>query len=277
MKKRIFLLLPLLFAFTAVTFAQVPCIRSRVQIPDTLYNTRAGLFDNNSRIQKQLKKHYGKPHPLSVGTFQLDNFFQLLGTEPSASGLKIYFGSFDETGNATDDGYANGNHNMIFPIFVLTKADGSAYHRDFGSYYIFDLKTKSVVPVQKSSAQTWYDHFKYGMDMLKEEVHTLWYDTADLNTWRRDILCQQQTNAAIKTITMKWGVYEKDIVDPVKKKMPIKKGALIKKTIPTTGRLLLLFYIPNAISTKEFDAVKGAYDTAVPCPPGSNCDGDELK
>jgi hypothetical protein len=269
MKKRIFFFVWLLFAFTATTFAQpgTDCntvTPSRIQIPNQLYTDRSGLF-KKSRVLDKLNKHYGKLHPLSVGPFQLAKFFPLLDKEATATGLKIYFGSFDETESATDNEYAKKYHNMIFPIFVLTKAADSALHRDFGSYYIFNPHTQSLVPVEKASAQIWYDHFKYGLDMHKNEVHTLWYDMADLIAWRKDIWCQQQQDNTIKTITMKWAVYEKDIDDPIKKKY----------TIPTKDRLTLLFFVPYARRQALKD--DGAYDTAVPCPPGSNCDGDELK
>ena len=263
MKKNINLIL-----FVLVTFASMPNLtafsqccnvpRGSLQIPNTVYDLRTQKFAG-SPILAALNRHCGGGHPKSAGTMPLKTFFDFLElSEPTATGLKIYFGAFDQPGSTS-------NNNLV-PIYVFTLRIGTGPERaDFGPYYIYDPQFKKFVKISQPNAEALYRHFVHDLEMGTDEVHTLWYPKDRLTKWMADICCQQSRNPPkpINTIKLDWAVYEKNINDPI-------TGA----NILTDKKLTLLFSIPNANPMAR--KVTGDYDTAVPCPPGQNCDGDGL-
>ena len=241
---------------------QVP--NTDLQILNDTYLSRIHLF-KNSDILKKFSKHYGKDHPLSVGTFPIDSFIALIDKEPTANGLKIYFGALNQEGTTTDNAYSKDFDHLVVPIFVFTHQHDTVMHRDFGAYYIFNPHSNSLVTIDIKSAQAWIKHFRKDLEIDRLEVLKLWYDLSRLKGWEADIACQRSVAGNnIDSISLDWGIYDSNIKDP-------SDG---KTLITTINRFTMLFNVPNARPAAY--KLTGDYDTAVPCPPGQNCDGDNL-
>ncbi len=234
-------------------------VTTKLQISKPLFLQRVDPFPATP-LYSNLRQHAGRPHPLSGATVGIDNFFSILTKDPTATGLKIYFGAFAATGNV-DDKYAVDNTNILVPIFVLTKQQDTVAHHDCSGYYIFDPRTQLLVPVLKESVRIWVNNYRKNLDMVTDETRSLWFNKADVVQWKNVLDCRKKCYPAMKEMIMYWGIYEADA-----------DGMTGIK-----NKLTLLFYVPG-----EPDSYKGrfgdggAYDTSVPCPPGDNCSGDEF-
>lgn len=225
---------------------------SSIQIPNLEYQERVSEFQN-SVVLNTLRNNRGGDHPLSAGTISLATFFSFITNAPNNStGVKIYFGAYNQLGSPS--------HNELVPIYAFTNRKSGKDQIDItDQYYLYNPLQKKFENIPFAYAKSLHQHFSKKLKLDVTEVHALWYPMAKLTEWMNDICCQQTTTGnAINSIILDWAVYEKNVPDPV-------AGGELK----TKGKLTLLFKIPNARPMNKKD--DGAYDTAVPCPPGQNC------
>jgi hypothetical protein len=151
---------------------------------------------------------------------------------------------------------------LLVPIFVPTMDDGNTNRRDFGKYRVFNPNSGKFKIVNDESANKWYTSFRELMDTKKnpDETHYLWLDKASLANMR----CELSKTPTVTDFNIWWGAYEAST-------------RFRTRTEHLGGKLTLMFYVPDAPKRLRKMA-QAAYDTAVPCPPGQNCDsGNELE
>jgi len=297
MKTKTLLLLSLLatmqFLLQYQTFGQCPTTPINIQLPTGVLNTRIIKFKNEKL--GVLNKHMTgtSQHPPGILDINVENFFNMLDKICSrGDGVRIYFGAYCNSTIGPDDPYAVGKDNILVPIFVPTVAN-MGYQQDVvPEYYILDeTDQKGYRLIRQSIARDWVNNFRNTL-LLElsatlppsrngNDNRSLWYNKADLLNWKKDIIdCQKPSHPEITTISLLWGVFEKD-------------GNFIQangsvKQLNVTGLLTMLFQIPKAsVQTKaqkealflkakkngiKLKSIVADYDTGVPCPPGDNCD-----
>lgn len=228
--------------------------RASIQIPNAVYNERVCEFLKSETLAT-LRRNRGGEHPLSAGTLSLTVFFNFLKSAPTgATGVKIYFAAHNQSG---------AQYNELVPIFAFTNnVQGNDQVDIKNAYYIYNPQQNGFISIDFEDAKKLHQHFTKNLQMHAKETHTLWFRKDKLDEWMDDICCQQRgiTGNTIEKIIFDWAVYEKDIKDPI-----------TNVDLTTKGRLTLLFMIPNAAEMKKKNILNGGYDTAVPCPPGQNC------
>jgi hypothetical protein len=218
-------------------------------------------------------------------------------TMPELTGVRVYFASYKRGDPNYDRFIPSEKENLLTLIFApTTRASAANSHKDTGHYYIFDVQPPgtdrnlvNLQPIQIANFP-WVTHFdkkavalqKAPINPPTQETRSLWFGGGSFTDWLDEIDCRIGAGETVTGIYFAFAAYSaaEQVLPPGAPAVDVShKLTLIiridKKppTLAQRGNGIQLFYnlekkrFVGVDTNKDLVAMRGDFDTSVPCPP----------